>query len=232
MGTEGAEFERAILFAIINFLAAASTPAIHKYVWPIFLYSFSGYLSLMIGLTILMILRGNAPSDFARLRSSVKKSFTLSRQRHLYALTYSAAVLCCFAIVESIHLDHGYWAVATTALIMKPDINQSLYRGLQRFIGTLIGVFIAQFIITYLHIPWILLLIIMTISFVTPWALLRNYLLASISISVLILLLIDIPNAQKGDLHAPMLRLKATAIGCGITMIGVFITQFIKRLAK
>ncbi|MEK2646270.1 FUSC family protein [Bdellovibrio sp. BCCA] len=231
MGGEGAELERAVLFGTFQILAGAYSIAIKKYFAAALAYAFLGYLCVILFLSLLVFLRRHNPNPFARLRTKFKESFKQGKSRYLYAFSYSVSVLITLIIVDYFKIDHGYWAVGTVLIIMRPDAKQSIYRNLQRFFGTLIGVLVAEGLILTIHSPWLAILVLTLISFWGPWALSRSYWLGSAVVVVMLLLILDIPSIEHGDTHTPLLRLQATGLGCLLSLLGVVFAnpQFLWR---
>ncbi len=57
--------------------------------------------------------------------------------RHALRLAVSAAL--AEAIVRATGLGHGYWAVLTIFIVLRPDYTSTVHRGLQRAAGTVVG---------------------------------------------------------------------------------------------
>ncbi|WP_374074541.1 FUSC family protein [Bdellovibrio bacteriovorus] len=225
MGGKGAELERAILFGTFQVLAGAYSLAIEKYLKEALAYAFLGYICVVVFLSVLVFLRRHKPNPFTRLRATLKDSLTTERNRHLYAFSYSLSVFIALIIVDYFKVDHGYWAVGTVLIIMRPDAKQSIYRSVQRFFGTLIGVLVAEALILTIHSPWLAILALTLISFWGPWALSRSYWLGSAVVVVMLLLILDMPSIEHGDMRTPLLRLQATGLGCLLSLLGVIIAN-------
>ncbi|WP_413568433.1 FUSC family protein [Bdellovibrio sp. HCB117] len=221
ISTQGAELERAVLFSVFQILAGAYSPAVAKYLSLSLVYAFLGYLCVIVALSILVFVRRHNPNPFARIRETFKKSLTKEKSRHLYALSFSLAVLITLLVVDYFQMSHGYWAVGTVLIIMRPEAKASIYRIIQRFFGTLVGVLIAELIILSVHSVWIAIPLIGFISFWGPWSLSRSYWLGSAVIVTMLLVLLDLPSIATGDLHTPLIRLQATGIGCLFGLLGV-----------
>ena len=174
-------------------------------------------------LIVVVFLRRHTPSPFARLRTSLRMSLTKEPHRHLYAVIFGFTMLCSLLIIDFLNLNHGYWALGTVLIIIRPDTKASLYRGIQRFFGTLVGVLLAELIIYTVHWPWLAIVVIAAVAFVSPWALLRNYWWGSAMISIMLLMLLDLPSIDNGDFHTPLVRLQATALGCALALIGILL---------
>lgn len=221
MSAEGAEFERAILFGIFQLLAGYYTPGLAAHLPTVITYAFIGYACAIGLLLVVTYLRPQPLNSYQLLRTSFARSLTKEKHRHTYAVIFCATILMSLVVVEHITLNHGYWAVGTVLIILRPDTKLSIYRGIQRFFGTLVGVLVAEVIIYFVHAPWLAISIITAWAFLAPWALPRSYWLGSAVIAVMLLLLLDLPHLDTGDLITPILRLQATALGCLLALIGV-----------
>ncbi len=224
-GGKGAELERALLFSIFQVLAGAYSGALEHYFVPIVSYAFLGYLCVVVTLATLVFLRRHNPNPFTRLRTTLKESITTEKSRHLYAAGYALAILFSLIAVDILKVDHGYWAVGTVLIIMRPEIKQSVYRSIQRFFGTLVGVIVADLIIYSVHSPWLAIVILGLVSFWGPWSIIRSYWLGSAVMAVMLLIILDMPNLQRGDLHTPTVRLTATGIGCLLALAGILLVN-------
>ncbi|MNK94733.1 hypothetical protein D3C87_1149440 [compost metagenome] len=225
MGGQGDEFGRAILFSIFQMLAGAYAAGLKEYAGAVGLYSLIGYLCVVGMLTLLVFLRRHTPNPFARVRSTIRNSLTKERGRHLYALCYTLAVLGSLLLVDYFKINHGYWAVGTVLIIMRPSLTQSIYRLIQRLFGTVLGVLVAEALIITIHSPWPAIAVTAFVSFWGPWSLSRSYMWGSAVVSVMILLLLDMPHLEYGDLNTPVLRLAATGLGCLVSLAGALLAN-------
>jgi hypothetical protein len=221
MGGEGAELERAVIFAVFQFLAGLKSTVLASAFPAVLAYASLGYVCIVSCAILIVMIRGHNPSPFSRVRTSLKYIITTEKARHLYALSYALAVLICWLLIEHFQMDHGYWAIGTILLIMRPDATLSVYRSVQRFIGTLAGVLAADLLIYFIHEPIPIVAAIAVVSIFIPWSLARSYWLGSALASIVVLLVLDLPSLSHGDFRTPLLRLQATAVGCGITILMV-----------
>jgi len=142
---------------------------------------------------------------------------------HLYAVCSVIAVLASIKWVEYQAIERPYWTVITVLLVMRPDRRASVYRSLQRLLGTLIGVALGEVVIELLPHEEILILGVILAAFWIPNAMRRSYLQVSWLVSIVVMFLIAIPTVGRPDVHVPMVRLMATLYGCVIGLLGVAI---------
>ena len=148
LGGEGAELERAVLFSLIGFITAYMTPQISPAVLPaLFRYSLISYACLVLGGPIVYLIGRQKAAAFARVRHSLKVSFTLKYERHIYAACFTATVLLAVWFANEFKVEHGSWVAITVLIVLRPDRLLTVYKTLQRFFGTLAGVLFADLIV-------------------------------------------------------------------------------------
>jgi hypothetical protein len=233
MDAQNSNFERAVVFATFQLLAGYSTKVLGEHLGAVFQYALIGFVITMISVVVFVAIAGQKPdASYQRYRDTIRSTLTRDRSRHFYATTYALTVLAAFTAVNYFKVEHGYWAAGTVLITMRPDSLLSIYRSIQRLFGTLLGVIIAGLLIYYIHEPLILISLIFIACVWAPWALGTAYWLGSGCLAIVILLLLDLPYASTGDLHTPFLRLQATAIGCGFTILAVLGVHLHRKWAK
>jgi uncharacterized membrane protein YccC len=114
-------------------------------------------------------------------------------------------------------LQRPYWVLLTVAIVLKPDFGSVFARALQRTIGTVAGVLLGALVLVVLpHNGWILVAMALAAG-ALPWARAANYGLFSVSVTPLVLILLDLANPGGAGLVAA--RLLDTAVGCGIVLV-------------
>lgn len=226
MGGEGGEYERAILFATVQVIVASHTPGLTlEHLLPIFKYSLFSFLFVVVATGLHSAIMRPEPRPLVGWREALQKATDSDRQLH--ALSYMLVALLAVGYVASVPMERGYWIVITTLLVMKPDHRLSLYRSFQRLFGTFLGVLVTELIIFTFHTPLPILLSVMVVSGLVPWALKRNYWLLSGFASILVILLLDLPDVEAGNLQMPLLRLRMTALGCLFGAFGVLTSKLL-----
>ncbi|MFN3453656.1 MAG: FUSC family protein [Pseudobdellovibrio sp.] len=217
MGGVGAELERGFLFFILQFLSGVySSSHMNQYTLQVLGYSFLAYASIVVVLVLSVVLKWHLPKPFVGIRSVLKNTIIHRKNYYIYAVYYALTALLALLFTNALKIDHGYWVVSTVLLVMRPDIKLSVYRNIQRFFVTLTGFFVAEIFISQIHIPEVLIGVLALFSFLGPWALSKNYGLGTFVVVIMILLIIDLPLVQIGDLHTPLIRLHSTMLGCGL----------------
>jgi hypothetical protein len=144
-----------------------------------------------------------------------------------FSLAYGLAAVCGLALGQAWGDTRPYWLTITTLLVMQPDRRTNMFRALQRFLGTIIGVLAAFAIV--LSLPdtarfFVIVALGLITPFIWPLAYARNYALGVAVLSIWILLLLDLalpPSLSISVIFTA--RLQDTAVGCALALIGAFI---------
>lgn len=226
LGGEGAEFERAALFATVGLLIAffSKIGSVETLKHTAF-YCLLAYLCVLTGIPLLKVGLRDKPLPFERLRDSFHKSFTRLWARHIYAGCFALTVLCGIWFARYFHFPRGYWIAITALLVMRADPAQSYYRSTQRFLGTALGVLLGDIFIEFHLENSIFLGVIVVCALLIPWALKRNYVAASLLVTLFIVFLLEIAATVHGDLSVPFIRLKATLVGCVLSALGTALAR-------
>ncbi|QPT52864.1 FUSC family protein [Rothia kristinae] len=142
-----------------------------------------------------------------------------------YGLMFFLAPLIAGLLGQASGLSHSYWAmVAAAAAIAGPNSRARLHRGMQRVIGTLGGVLITAFVLSQHPQPWHLVVWVIIFQFLTETYVLRNYAFATLFITPLALLMLQLghPSSVGTVLTA---RLAETAIGGAVAIALVLLTR-------
>lgn len=233
LGGEGAELERAVLFALIGFITAFDTIAISSdLMGALLLYASMAFGCLILGGPILFWIGRHAPMQHAGLRQSLRLSLTMKYERHLYAVCFTLIVLISVWFAHEFKMQHGSWITITVLIILRPDRMLTVYKTFQRFFGTIAGVLVADFIVV-LHPPvFVLIATLGVCAFVIPWLMLKNYWQTSFLVTVFVVLLLELGTGMHGSLEVGTMRIEATFIGCAFSLVGVGLTRFVDRLLK
>lgn len=227
MGGEGAELEQAALFTAIQVLIAANSVYINSdAALGVFAYSCISYFIVIIITVFYFLIHKNVP-PVPSILNSLKRPLSSTRELHLHALSYSLTALICACLMNYWAIERGYWAVITVLLILKPDRIQSLYRNIQRIIGTCLGALACIGIVYFIPHTLSMVIIITCCAGFVPWAMKRNYWFVSFLISIIVLLLLELPVTHHGEIHTPVIRLKATIYGSILSLFGVGLSKFL-----
>ncbi len=120
-----------------------------------------------------------------RARPILRANLTLRSTAFRHAIRLSITVAIAAAIDLVFDLPRGYWIPLTVLFVLRPDFGSTYTRGLQRYIGTALGVLLATLITSALDPgPYALALLITALSFAFCTFLFANYGLSSVSVSL------------------------------------------------
>ena len=69
-------------------------------------------------------------------------------------------------------------------------------------------------------------------AFAIPWAGRRNYLWSTFFVTVMVIGLLEIVSPEHSDSHIPWVRLYATLIGCGFSVLGSGLSKVLDWLSS
>ncbi|WP_160356540.1 FUSC family protein [Bordetella sp. 02P26C-1] len=137
--------------------------------------------------------------------------------------TPSIALALCLATAYAFKLildaSHWFWVPLTVGLIMKPDLGNIFDRAILRCLGTALGVAIASVIL--IHFPkdlWLAALIAVFAG-VLPWCMAKSYALQAVTLTPLVLLLVDTIIPGDHNVNYSLQRMGDTVIGAAIVIV-------------
>jgi len=141
--TEAAsELETAIESAALLRLGVASQPRVHERIPR----SASHFATVYVRLAELR--QGWSTS---RAADQLRANFT--RKSLLLRHAARIALVCGFdvALIHLLHIDHGYWLLLTSLIVLQPHVSGTMRRGLERIGGTVAGGILAAVLAAALH---------------------------------------------------------------------------------
>lgn len=220
-GGEGGEWERGLLFSALTILVAHSLPSITGDAKLTLLLSGGlGYGAFIATAIVLSLLTPHEPRQHSSLRASFTKVLSQDLARHIHAASYALTSLISIWLCDELAIERGYWVTITVLLIMRPDRQQSVYKIVQRLVGTGLGVAaFTPIALSFQNLQAFVILAIVSAAGI-PWALRRNYLIVSFIVTIFLFSLLEIVAVDRSDLHLTMVRLYATLFGCGLALVG------------
>ena len=144
-------------------------------------------------------------------------SYVPARKAWVFAVRLAVTMAVAEAVRLLVPLEKPYWIVLTAALVLKPDFGSIFARGVQRTLGTLVGVVLGVAVVAVVpHGAW-LLLPMAAFAFAFPYGKSLNYGLLSTFLTPLVLLLIDF--GMRVDARVVLDRLLDTVIGAGVVLV-------------
>jgi Fusaric acid resistance protein-like len=168
--------------------------------------------------------RGGRPSRTAvrppthDLLITLRANLGTSSEAGRHALRLAVVTGLAAMIARAAGLPHAYWAALTVLIVLRPDYSSTLYRGVQRASGTVLGVGLGLATVLLGHLGSAALLAGVAGSLFAAYALLTvNYLFFAVFLTdfvVVLLALLGLPADQT----APD-RLIGTALGTGLGLL-------------
>lgn len=91
--------------------------------------------------------------QLASRRSALAASLRLEMAPFRHAVRLAVCITIAEIVPHSLHWPRPYWVAMTVALVLKPDFTTTFSRGLQRLLGTLIGLIVATALFDLLSPP-------------------------------------------------------------------------------
>jgi uncharacterized membrane protein YccC len=149
---------------------------------------------------------------------TLRANLGTSSEAGRHALRLAVVTGLAAVIAQSAGLPHAYWAALTVLIVLRPDYGSTLYRGVQRAGGTLVGVGLGLATVLLGHLGPVALLAGVAVSLYAAYALLTvNYLIFAVFLTdfvVVLLALLGLPADQT----APD-RLIGTGLGTGLALL-------------
>lgn len=164
----------------------------------------------------------------ARPPGPVPGSGTASFRRQ-EAARYGVAALVAGVLATLSGIASPYWAqVAAVVPLSAPGRRAQVERGLHRVVGTVTGVAVTAFLVSFPSQPWQVLVWVVVLQFLAELFVLRNYALALTFITPLALLMVQLAHPRP---VGPMLtaRVVETAIGAAVGIGVVLGARVVER---
>jgi hypothetical protein len=153
---------------------------------------------------------------------TVRASIGTSSEAGRHAVRLAVVSAAAEVIAQGSGLSHGYWIVLTIFIVLRPDYSSTLYRGLQRAAGTVVGAGLGVATVQLAKVSLTALLAGIGISLLAAYAVFTvNYLLYAVFLTdfvVVLLALLGLPPEPTA-----LARLVGTAIGTGLAILAYLI---------
>ncbi|MGZ4231879.1 MAG: FUSC family protein [Solirubrobacteraceae bacterium] len=152
---------------------------------------------------------------------TLRANMTLSTEAGRHAVRLAVIAGLAEVMVQATKLEEGRWAVLTIFLVLKPDYSTTVYRGVQRAIGTAFGAGLGAALVQLGHLGHGGLVIAAGAAVSAAYALFDvSYLLFSVCLTTFIVVLLEILGMPA--VPTAWARLIDTAIGSGLALLGYF----------
>ncbi|MEM9516652.1 MAG: FUSC family protein [Actinomycetota bacterium] len=136
--------------------------------------------------------------------------------RHAVRLGVVVAIAEVLALLDP--FERGYWIPLTVVTVLKPDFGSTLDRGLQRIVGTVLGILVALALVLLLgDYPWLLAIALIVATFALGTVIEANYAVGVVALTPSVILLLAIADANA---DVVFLRLFDTLIGGALAFLG------------
>lgn len=230
----GIDLERLMLFITLQFLTASSEVVIKIKLEELILYSLIAFFNYLIWAAILFKATKHQVSPMISKRETVKKIISHNKS---FRFPLVCALFSClgYVVAKMFAFSHANWIVGTAIIVMLPNSYQSIYKSVQRVLGTTAGVVIAIVIMTYVHDTRLLIVFVFLLSFLMPHGLSKNYWVANVYIAALILFFLEIAAPQSiATHHLAFWRIIDIALGSLIGVLAALVInpEIFKKLTK
>ena len=144
-------------------------------------------------------------------------AWLVGRKGWTFAVRLGSTLAVAEVVRQLVPLEKPYWILLTAALVLKPDFGSVFARGVQRTLGTLVGVVLGVAVVAVTPPNAWLLLPVAVLAFAFPYGASRNYGLLSTFITPLVLLLLEFGTTI--DAGVAVDRLLDTAVGAGVVLV-------------
>jgi Fusaric acid resistance protein-like len=152
------------------------------------------------------------------LALTLRASLSTSSEAGRHALRLAVVTALAEIIVRAAGLPHGYWGVLTIFIVLRPDYSSTLYRGLQRAAGTVVGAGLGVLTVQLVHISISALLAGIAVSLLAAYAVFTvNYLLYAVFLTDFVVVLLALLGLPPGPTAID--RLIGTGVGTGLALL-------------
>ena len=163
--------------------------------------------------------RGAWRSDLAAALFTLRASIGTSTEAGRHALRLAAVAGVAEIIALASGLLHGYWIVLTALIVLRPDYSSTIYRGVQRAAGTVIGAGLGVATALLLHVGTVAVVAAVGVTMTIAYAVFAvNFLLFAVFLTDFVVALLALLG-QTADQTA-VARIVGTAIGGAVALIG------------
>jgi uncharacterized membrane protein YccC len=161
------------------------------------------------------IWRANVRSAWDNLTAAAGTSTEAGR----HALRLAVVAAIGEVVAQASGLPHGYWIVLTILIVLRPDYASTIYRGVQRAAGTVVGAGLGLATALLLHAGPAVLVAAVGLTMTVAYAVFAvNYLLFAVFLTDFVVTLLALLG-QTAE-QTVVARLVGTGIGAALALIG------------
>ena len=163
--------------------------------------------------------RGTRRADLRASLAALRASAGTSTETGRHALRLAVVAGIGEIVAEASGLPHGYWIVLTILIVLRPDYASTIYRGVQRAAGTVIGAGLGVATALLLHVGTAALVAAVGVTMTIAYAIFAvNYLLFAVFLTDFVVLLMALLGETAEQTAGA--RLVGTGIGAALALIG------------
>jgi uncharacterized membrane protein YccC len=157
------------------------------------------------------------PGSTRRRAGTTLAEALTGRRTWLFAVRLGLVLAVAELAMQLLPLDRPYWVLLTAAVVLKPDFGSVFARGLQRTLGTFVGVLLGSAVLVTLPKGPLLLIPVAVFALLFPFGSSRNFGMLSTFLTPLVLLLVEFAGGTTAGVASD--RLLDTAIGAAIVLL-------------
>jgi uncharacterized membrane protein YccC len=162
--------------------------------------------------------RSNAGSALSNLTAAAGTSAEAGR----HALRLAVVAGVGEVVAQATGLPHGYWIVLTILIVLRPDYASTIYRGVQRAAGTVLGAGLGLATALLLHAGPAVLVAAVGVTMTVAYAVFAvNYLLFAVFLTDFVVTLLALLG-QTAE-QTVVARLIGTGIGAALALAGYLV---------
>ena len=162
--------------------------------------------------------RSNVTAALLTLRANAGTSTEAGRHALRLAVVASIGEI----VAQASGLPHGYWIVLTILIVLRPDYASTIYRGVQRAGGTVIGAGLGLATALLLHVGPAVLVAAVGVTMTIAYAVFAvNYLLFAVFLTDFVVTLMALLGQTAEQTVGA--RLAGTGIGAALALIGYLV---------
>lgn len=159
--------------------------------------------------------------DIAAAKAVVMANVNLESDAFRHTIRLVIAAFASVLLTREVHISRGYWVFLTIIVVLKPDYTSTIRRGIERTIGTVVGVGLTVVVVGGLRLSdYQVIPLIFLLAVGAYWVFRANYAIFVLLLTVLVVSLLKI--AGLGVVETAGARLSDTLIG-GAVAVGVYL---------
>jgi uncharacterized membrane protein YccC len=165
---------------------------------------------------------GTWHSNVAAALLTLRASAGTSTEAGRHALRLAVVASIGEIVAQASGLPHGYWIVLTILIVLRPDYASTIYRGVQRAGGTVIGAGLGLATALLLHVGPTVLVAAVGVTMTIAYAVFAvNYLLFAVFLTDFVVTLMALLGQTAEQTVGA--RLAGTGIGAALALIGYLV---------